>query len=71
MAVLNFQLDPLLSFLEGCGYVARGGASPVHAVGDRKSAGLARSGEPPWPFRTIDDVVRNGNLLLCVAVWET
>jgi hypothetical protein len=22
MAVLNFQLDPLLSFLEGCGYVA-------------------------------------------------
>jgi hypothetical protein len=23
MAVLNFQLDPLLSFLEGCGYVAQ------------------------------------------------
>ena len=60
MAALNFQIDPFLSFLEGCGYVSRSCPSSLYAICYRKPSCMGCSGEPSWSIRTFHDAPWNG-----------
>ena len=70
MAALNFQLDPFLSFLEGCGYVPEVARLRfMQSVTGSLLAWVVLI-SPSRPLRAIDDALRNGFRLACVADWE-
>jgi len=50
-ATLTFQLDPILSFMEGCGFCAQRGPAQIGPGDDRKLARLAGDGSASWAVR--------------------